>query len=150
MPENVNVTNNPSVRHINEDEDSFFGCTFPLTYKGDNVGFFPRAQTVKEQAFSNIKNLLLTQKGERVGQPNFGSNLPSLLFEQVGEDLADGIEEAIHEALETWLPYIKAQNVFVVQDKQNPNQVVVTLEFVVTVDDPDSPETITFNFNSGG
>ena len=93
---------------------------------------------------------MLTQKGERVGQPNFGSNLPSLLFEQVGEDLADGIEEAIHEALETWLPYIKAQNVFVVQDKQNPNQVVVTLEFVVTVDDPDSPETITFNFNSGG
>ena len=83
MPENVNLTNNPSVTQINEDEDSFFGCTFPLTYKGDNVGFFPRAKTVKEQAFSNIKNLLLTQKGERVGQPNFGSNLPSLLFEQV-------------------------------------------------------------------
>jgi hypothetical protein len=64
--------------------------------------------------------------------------------------MLDFFQELKHEALEAWLPYIKAQNVFVVQDKQNPNQVVVTLEFVVTVDDPDSPETITFNFNSGG
>ena len=150
MFDNVNLSTNPSVTQINEDEDSFFGCTFPLTYKGDNVGFFPRAKTVKEQAFSNLKNLLLTQRGERLGQPDFGSRLPELMFEQVGEDLNNRIEEAIHEALEQWLPYIKAQNVFVVQDTKNPNQVVVTLEFIVTIDDPDSPETITFNFNSGG
>ena len=149
MPENVNLTNNPSVQQINEDEDSFFGCTFPLTYTGDNVGFFPRAKSVKEQAFSNIKNLLLTMKGERVGQPNFGSNLPALIFEQQGQNLSDDVEQTIHEALEQWLPYIKAQNVFVVQDEANPNQIVVTLEFIVTIDDPDSPETITFNFNAG-
>ena len=30
-----------------------------------------------------------------------------------------------------------------------PNEVNVILEFLVTVDDPDSPETITFNFNTG-
>ena len=150
MPENVNLTNNPSVQQINEDEDSFFGCTFPLTYLGDNVGFFPRAKTVKEQAFSNIKNLLLTQKGERLGQPTFGSNLPALLFEQVGEDLSDRIEETIHEALTEWLPYIQAQNIFTTHDETKPNKVNVTLEFIVTVDDPDSPETITFNFDTGG
>tara|TARA_B100000287_G_scaffold131709_2_gene123813 strand:+ start:2321 stop:2773 length:453 start_codon:yes stop_codon:yes gene_type:complete len=150
MSDNVSMTNNPSVQQINEDEDSFFGCTFPLTYMGDNVGFFPRAKTVKEQAFSNLKNLLLTQKGERVGQPTFGSNLPALLMEQVGEELNDRVEETIHEALEEWLPYIQAQNIFVVQSDSNPNQITVTLEFIVTVDDPDSPETLTFNFNTGG
>ena len=81
MSENVLTSNNPSVRQINEDEDSFFGCTFPLSYVGGNDGFFPRASSVKEQAASNLKNLLLTQKGERVGQPTFGSDLPRLLFE---------------------------------------------------------------------
>jgi len=150
MSDNVSMTNNPSVQQINEDEDSFFGCTFPLTYMGDNVGFFPRAKTVKEQAFSNLKNLLLTQKGERVGQPTFGSNLPALLMEQVGEELGDRIEQTIHEALAEWLPYIQAQNIYTAQNEANPNQVTVTLEFIVTVDDPDSPETLTFNFNTGG
>ena len=149
MPENVNLTNNPSVQQINEDEDSFFGCTFPLTYTGDNVGFFPRAKSVKEQAFSNIKNLLLTMKGERVGQPTFGSDLPSILFEQRTEDIADKIETTIREAISNWLPYIKVTNIFVTYPDKEPNKVMVQMEFIVTVDDPDSPETITFNFNTG-
>ena len=51
MPENVNLTNNPSVQQINEDEDSFFGCTFPLTYQGDNVGFFQEQKQSKNKHF---------------------------------------------------------------------------------------------------
>ena len=53
MAENVLTSNNPSVRQINEDEDSFFGCTFPLTYVGGSDGFFPRASSVKKR-----KNLI--------------------------------------------------------------------------------------------
>jgi len=149
MSENVLTSNNPSVRQINEDEDSFFGCTFPLTYVGGNDGFFPRASSVKEQAASNIKNLLLTQKGERVGQPTFGSDLPTILFEQRTPDIAEQIEETIREAISNWLSYIKVENVFVTFSDERPNEVNVQLEFLVTVDDPDSPETITFNFNTG-
>ena len=137
MPENVLTSNNPSVRQINEDEDSFFGCTFP------------RASSVKEQAASNIKNLLLTQKGERVGQPTFGSDLPTILFEQRTPNIAEEIEETIREAISNWLSYIKVENVFVTFSDERPNEVNVQLEFLVTVDDPDSPETITFNFNTG-
>ena len=43
------------VRQINEDEDSFFGCTFPLTYVGGSDGFFQELGSVKKQK-SNIKN----------------------------------------------------------------------------------------------
>ena len=121
MAENVLTSNNPSVRQINEDEDSFFGCTFPLTYVGGSDGFFPRASSVKKQAASNIKNLLLTQKGERVGQPTFGSDLPSILFEQRTEDIADRIETTIREAISNWLPYIKVTNIFVTYPDKEPN-----------------------------
>ena len=149
MSENVLTSNNPSVRQINEDEDSFFGCTFPLSYVGGNDGFFPRASSVKEQAASNLKNLLLTQKGERVGQPTFGSDLPRLLFEQRTDDISDSIDETIREAISNWLPYIEVSEIHTLFNDARPNEVNVILEFLVTVDDPDSPETITFNFNTG-
>ncbi len=149
MSENVLTSNNPSVRQINEDEDSFFGCTFPLSYVGGNDGFFPRASSVKEQAASNLKNLLLTQKGERVGQPTFGSDLPRLLFEQRTDDISDSIDETIREAISNWLPYIEVSDIQTIFSDTRPNEVNVILEFLVTVDDPDSPETITFNFNTG-
>ena len=149
MSENVLTSNNPSVRQINEDEDSFFGCTFPLSYVGGNDGFFPRASSVKEQAASNLKNLLLTQKGERVGQPTFGSDLPRLLFEQRTDDISDSIDETIREAISNWLPYIEVSEIQTLFNDARPNEVNLILEFLVTVDDPDSPETITFNFNTG-
>ena len=149
MSENVLTSNNPSVRQINEDEDSFFGCTFPLSYVGGNDGFFPRASSVKEQAASNLKNLLLTQKGERVGQPTFGSDLPRLLFEQRTDDISDSIDETIREAISNWLPYIEVSDIQTIFSDTRPNEVNVILEFLVTVDDPYSPETITFNFNTG-
>ena len=57
---------------------------------------FFQEQFCKKTA-SNIKNLLLTQKGERVGQPTFGSDLPSILFEQRTEDIQDKIETTIRE-----------------------------------------------------
>ena len=142
--------NNPSVAALNADEDSFFGLKFPLGYGVGTEGFFPRSGTIKDQASSNIKNLLLTQKGERAGQPDFGSNLPSIIFEPMELDvLKESITQSIKEALEVWLPYITLQNVSIYKDS-NPNTIIVTMEFIVDVDDPTSTETLTFTFETGG
>ena len=64
-----------------------------LPFNRGKSGLFSQSQTTLEQAGSNIKNLLLTAKGERVMQPDFGSRLRDLLFEQYTEDLQDRIKE---------------------------------------------------------
>jgi phage baseplate assembly protein W len=54
------------------------GVAFPL----DETNIFNGTETVTEQAKSNLINLLLTNKGERVNLPNFGIGVKRLLFEQ--------------------------------------------------------------------
>ena len=134
------------VRELNEDRDAFFGLTFPIRIGTDNN--FIRSQTLREQASSNIKNLLLTNKGERVMQPTFGSDLQRLLFEQYSDDLRDRIEESIREALGNWLPYVIVNEVFVIQNEGNPNLIEVSIEYSISIQ-PDSFDTITFNFTLG-
>ena len=73
--------------------DVFIGISLPLDY-GDQ-GFFNKTRTLLQQTRSNIRNLLLTVKGERLGNPNFGSDLMRLLFEPHNEDLEVAIEETI-------------------------------------------------------
>ena len=128
--------------------DTWIGLSFPLGRSAS--GFFQQTQTTLEQTSHNIKNLLLTMKGERAGQPLFGSDLPSIIFEPIDGSIGEKIDIAIREALEIWLPYVTAENIVTVQDKSNPNLVTVSIEFRVDVDDPDAIETITFNFNTGG
>jgi len=149
MAENVTTLTNPSVRAINDYSDAYFGLTFPLIYKSGSTGFFPRAKNVIEQASSNIKNLLLTRKGERVGQPNFGSDLFNVIFEQITEDTFDTVKQTITDAIETWLPYVTIEDIKVFTENENPNTIIVNLEFSVNVNDEQVPEQITFTFNSG-
>ena len=91
-----------------------------------------------------MRNLLLTSLGERVMQPEFGSTLMDVVFNQ-GPDVENDIDEAIREAVSNWLPYviINEINMF-----QQGNQVDVSIDFSVTLE-PDSFDTITFNFNIG-
>ena len=149
MPENVKLTNNPSVRQIATDNDSYFGLKFPLTYKDGRDGFFPRAKTLTDQAYSNLKNLLLTRKGERLGQPTFGSDLWNIIFEQITEDIGDSVEQSVREAVDYWLPYITINNVFTTTDGSNPNTLYVRVEFIVDIEDPDAVNELTFTFNTG-
>ena len=136
-----------SVREINENKDVYVGVTLPLS-RG-RTGHFKQSQTIREQVYSNIKNLILTAKGERLGQPTFGCDINTILFEPIEESTADGIEESVREAISTWIPYVTIANVFVSLDEQDNNKILLTIEYSVDVEDPDAVETITFNFNVG-
>ena len=131
-----------SVREIDKNDDIYVGVRFPLDHSQE--GFFYKTKTILEQAKSNMRNLLITSKGERVMQPEFGSTLTDVLFNQ-GEDVENQIDEAIREAVSNWLPYIIINEINMFQQG---NQVDVSIDFSVTLE-PDSFDTLTFNFNIG-
>ena len=132
-----------SARENDLNPDIFIGLKLP--FNRDKSGLFGRTQTTLEQAGSNIKNLLLTAKGERVMQPDFGSRLRELLFEQYTEDLSSRIQSEIQEAISTWLPYINISNVNIIQSDENPNTTSVDIDFSLNYE-PDRFESITLNF----
>ena len=71
------------------------------------TGMFDQSTTVMQQVRSNFRNLILTKKGERVGQPELGCDMWKTLFEPFGEDTLDTAREAVVDAVERWLPYIE-------------------------------------------
>ena len=135
-----------NVREIDRNDDIYVGIEFPLDHSFE--GFFRKTKTIRQQVKSNIRNLLLTEKGERVFQPNFGSNLKSLLFEQITPTSLENVETDIRQSISTWLPYVNVINLVVGQDKRNPNQVLTSLEYSTNLE-PDTFDTITFTFEVG-
>ena len=135
-----------NVREIDRNDDIYVGIEFPLDHSFE--GFFRKTKTIRQQVKSNIRNLLLTEKGERVFQPNFGSNLKSLLFEQITPTSLENVETDIRQSISTWLPYVNVINLVVGQDERNPNQVLTSLEYSTNLE-PDTFDTITFTFEVG-
>ena len=131
-----------NVREIDRNDDKYVGIKFPLGYSPE--GFFYKSKTVLDQSKSNLRNLLLTTPGERIFQPNFGSRLKNIVFEQ-GQDIPNRIEEAIRSSVDNFLPYINIINVFTIQEQ---NQVNVQVEFSVPLN-PDTIEILNFDFRIG-
>ena len=121
--------------------DYAIGITLPLQI--GNTAFNQSFKTI-DQVKTNIKNLLLTKKKERVMQPELGSGLQELLFDFNDNFLADKLEEVITNSMEKWLPYVTIEQIDVRQTNElkDTNNVEISLTFSIT--NNVGMETVTF------
>jgi len=126
------------------EKDVAIGITLPF---GKNKGLFSLSYTTEEQSISNLKNLLLTRKGERLFQPEFGSSVYSLMFEQMDDDLGTALDEQMREDIGYWLPYIVIDKLTVTPDFDR-NYVNISLDFKVT--EQGANQQITIFIDSAG
>jgi phage baseplate assembly protein W len=130
------------VKDTEKYNDWAIGVVLPIQI--GNTGF-NQSYTTAVQTKSNIKNLLLTKKYERLMQPNLGSDLQKVLFEMNDDSLEEKIENAINNSMETWLPFVTIEDISVEQTNElkDANQVNVSLKF--RIDNSVNLETLSFN-----
>ncbi len=109
-------------------KDVAVGVKLPF---GKPNGLFAQSFTTEEQAVSNLKNLLLTRKGERPFQPLFGSDVYYQLFENIDINLEDRVSETLSEDIKFWLPYIVIDNIDI-ETEPDRNFLKIQLRFRVT------------------
>jgi phage baseplate assembly protein W len=113
------------------------GVSLPFSAKD----VFTSTYTTKDALKANLINFLLTDKGERVLNPNFGIGLRSILFEQATQDTKDQIDYLIRKGISDWFPelIIKTLTIVVAPDtntvtiymKYNVNQTNIQDELLI-------------------
>lgn len=86
-----------------------YGITLPLMLGPQ--GYFAQSYNLVEQVKSNLTLLLQTRKGERRMNPEFGSGLWNILFENYKDDFTPVIENTIKTDIQSWMPYVSVQEV---------------------------------------
>lgn len=107
------------------------GIDFPTAIVPDGDGFFKGTKTTEDAIKSNIRLFLLTQRGERLMQPNLGLNLRKFLFENITENTAVEIENDIVQAFSYWMPFVQIQDIKIDLSNQNANTIGIELIFKV-------------------
>ena len=99
------------VNPADEDERISIGIDLPLRDTNDSP--FPQTRTTIKAAAANLKNLILTRKGERPFHPTLGTGIYDSLFDQNVDEMLGKIEEEINEAVAFWLPYVQITDLIV-------------------------------------
>ena len=133
------VNGNRRISPLDINKNVTIGVAFPL----DDVNMFKGTQTLKEQVKSNLINLLLTEPGERVNEPNFGVGLKNLLFEQNPD--VEVLKEKINTQIEFYIPLITLSDVDA-NFLEDEHKLFIVISYSFNLDG--SSDAIQLNFNS--
>ena len=99
------------------------GVSFPLEENGKNAGY--DLCDVKEAVKFNVKNIVLTNPGERVMDSDFGAGIYQALFLNMTDKLLLQIAERIQNQLSTYAPYITVNLINVRPNGENSLKVSI-------------------------
>jgi|LauGreDrversion4_2_1035121.scaffolds.fasta_scaffold05205_5 hypothetical protein len=96
-----------------------YGIKTPLQI-GSTEGILVMNYSLEDQFADNLRNLLLTNWGERLGVYRYGANLKPLTTEFVSQDDFDSKAiERIRTAVATWMPFVDLQDFSSSVDRMN-------------------------------
>jgi phage baseplate assembly protein W len=113
-----------------------------LPFNGPS-GPFNKTYSTKEQIKSNLINLLLTNKGERVFNPEFGADIRRVLFEGITEDTSALIQNLITTNVNYFIPEVNVVDV-VVEPNEDNNSYNITLKYSLVISGTADQITVQF------
>ena len=118
-------------------ESTPIGFKTPLRLGTTRTGLLDMHLDIRDQIHDNLRNLLLTNHGERLGLYGFGSNLRPLATERVSKDDFD--EEAmlrILDSVKKYMPFVELDDFDSTIELINKPYSMVKAAIVVTYNVP--------------
>jgi phage baseplate assembly protein W len=106
-------------------------------------GVFKSTYTTKDQIKSNLVNLLLTDIGERVMNPAFGTNLRRFIFEGITTTNTELLKENIVNSVSIYIPEITIQNITITPNIDY-NLISLSIDYLLNISN--TPDQVTVQF----
>ena len=105
---------------------------------------FQTVYTTQEQLKYNIINFLLTDKRERIFNPNFGAGIRSRVFDQISTDTLDSLDMQIRAGIEAYFPTVRISELTF---GSSPDRNLLTIQFSYVIKTSGVSDNIIIDLN---
>ena len=105
---------------------------------------FQTVYTTQEQLKYNIINFLLTNRRERIFNPNFGASIRNKVFEQISAETLDKLDTQIRAGINQYFPNV------IITDLTfggSPDRNLLTIQFSYTINNTGASDNIILSLN---
>ncbi len=125
-------------------EEKYINIDFP--FRDSEKGFYFKLNNTDTDAIrSDLMHLLLTNKGERLYLPDFGSDLKKYIFEPNDQITHDKIKDSLNESIKKYIPNLIVNEISFDNDEIE-ELIIVKLRYTVTEGTFSSSDTIEITF----
>lgn len=120
-----------SIKKKTEIYSDFFADLTPHPDTGEIV------RAVNENAVSrSIRNIIMTNRYERLMNPDFGSGIQSLLFEPMNEATTDALRSTIVKSIENYEPRARVERVYIEANEIAQYYRVTVVFYIINNENP--------------
>lgn len=89
----------------------FYGITYPFSDDSDLNTLFDMNETRLESIKSMVLHIIFTSKGQRIRQPEFGTDLIKYIFEPNDSITLGNVKDEIRRQISFYLPEVSFNNI---------------------------------------
>lgn len=104
------------------------GIFFPFTES--DTEFVKQTTTINDEIKSSLTHLLLTNKGERYYNPDFGTNLRNFIFNPNDDTTYEAMKEEVKTATSKYFPQLQITDIIINADSKNERQANLQIKYI--------------------
>ena len=110
----------------------YFGVKYPFVNEGVQHFFLDANESVKDKVKSQLIHVVFTPKGQRIRNPEFGTDLIKFIFSPSDGMSWEAVKTEVSESVSRWTNNITIRNIEVVKNEEDEHEIYVRLDYSVT------------------
>ena len=110
----------------------YFGIKYPFKYEGFQNFYIDANSSIKEKVRSQLMHIVFTPKGQRIRNPEFGTDLIKFIFEPNDKITWESVKNEVTESVKRWATNISLNNIQIVKNEENESEIYVRLDYSVS------------------
>ena len=108
------------------------GIKYPFRTDDFQHFFIDANNTQMEKARSEIMHIVFTPKGQRIRNPEFGTDLIKFIFDPNEDVTWEAVKDEVSDAVNRWASNIVLNNIQVVKNEEDESEIYVRLDYSVS------------------
>ena len=109
----------------------WFNIKYPFTNNGYQKFFVDTNETLTEKVRSQIMHVIFTPKGQRIRNPEFGTDLIKFIFSENDTDSWEGVKNEILDAIKTYVSNCTINDINVVRSDDGNDDIFVRIDYSI-------------------
>jgi phage baseplate assembly protein W len=111
--------------------EQFYGIKYPFNEESDRKTFFDLNETEEDGVRSMLLHIILTPKGQKLRNPEFGTNLINYIFEPNDEKTLESIKNEIVQQVTVLLPEVKFNDLKIITDENDAKNIFIEVDYTI-------------------
>lgn len=112
-------------------QKQLYGITYPFTTQSAENYLFDMNMSLEEKIRSILLHVLFTPKGQRIRNPNFGTNLIKYIFDNNNEENWTYILQELNESISLYISGITINDISILKDEENYSNIYIKIIYSV-------------------